>query len=117
MLRTAREALTNIVAHARARTVRLGLLYEPGAVSLLVQDDGQGFDPRSGWQSGRFGLRAMSDRASALGATVDVDSLPGWGTMFRARFPYQHDAEPASARLRVLVAASQPALRPALRGC
>jgi nitrate/nitrite-specific signal transduction histidine kinase len=34
VLRTAREALTNIVAHARASTVRLGLLYEPGAVSL-----------------------------------------------------------------------------------
>jgi signal transduction histidine kinase/DNA-binding NarL/FixJ family response regulator len=114
VLRTAREALTNIVAHARARTVRLGLLYEPGAVSLLVQDDGQGFDPRSGWQSDRFGLRAMSDRAGALGATVDVDSLPGWGTRIRARFPYERDAEPASPRLRVLVAARQPALRAGL---
>jgi signal transduction histidine kinase/DNA-binding NarL/FixJ family response regulator len=114
VLRTAREALTNIVAHARARTVRLGLLYEPGAVTLLVQDDGQGFDPRSGWQSDRFGLRAMSDRASALGATVDVDSLPGWGTRIRARFPYTRDAEPDSPRLRVLVAAAQPALRAGL---
>jgi signal transduction histidine kinase/DNA-binding NarL/FixJ family response regulator len=114
VLRTAREALTNIVAHARARSVRLGLLYEPGAVTLLVQDDGQGFDPRSGWQSDRLGLRAMSDRAGALGATVDVDSLPGWGTRIRARFPYARDAEPASPRLRVLVAARQPALRAGL---
>jgi signal transduction histidine kinase/DNA-binding NarL/FixJ family response regulator len=114
VLRTAREALTNIVAHARARTVRLGLLYEPGAVTLLVQDDGQGFDPRSGWQSDRFGLRAMSDRASALGATVEVDSLPGWGTRIRASFPYTRDAEPDSPRLRVLVAAGQPALRAGL---
>ena len=114
VLRTAREALTNIVAHARASTVRLGLLYEPQAVSLLVQDDGQGFDPRSGWQSDRLGLRAMSDRASALGATVDVDSLPGWGTRIRARFPYTRAAEPASPRLRVLVAVGQPALRAGL---
>jgi signal transduction histidine kinase/DNA-binding NarL/FixJ family response regulator len=114
VLRTAREALTNIVAHARARTLRLGLLYEPGAVTLLVQDDGQGFDPRSGWQSDRFGLRAMSDRASALGATVEVDSLPGWGTRIRARFPYVREAEPDSPRLRVLVAAAQPPLRAGL---
>ena len=114
VLRTAREALTNIVAHARARTVRLGLLYEPGAVSLLVQDDGQGFDPRSGWQGDRLGLRAMSDRASALGATVDVDSLPGWGTRIRARFPYTRADEPESPQLRVLVAAGQPALRAGL---
>ncbi|HEY2521446.1 MAG TPA: GAF domain-containing protein [Streptosporangiaceae bacterium] len=114
VLRTAREALTNIVAHARARTARLGLLYESEAVSLLVQDDGQGFDPRSGWQSDRFGLRAMADRASALGATVDLDSLPGWGTRIRARFPYRRDAGAAPARPRVLVAARQPALRAGL---
>jgi signal transduction histidine kinase/DNA-binding NarL/FixJ family response regulator len=114
VLRTAREALTNIVAHARASTVRLGLLYEAEAVSLLVQDDGQGFDPSSGWQNDRFGLRAMADRASALGATVDIDSLPGWGTRIRARFPYARDAEPARARPRVLVAARQPALRAGL---
>jgi signal transduction histidine kinase/DNA-binding NarL/FixJ family response regulator len=117
VLRTAREALTNIVAHAGARTARLGLLYEPEAVSLLVQDDGQGFDPRSGWQSDRFGLRAMADRASALGATVDLDSLPGWGTRIRARFPYTRDARDAGTaqfRPRVLVAAQQPALRAGL---
>jgi signal transduction histidine kinase/DNA-binding NarL/FixJ family response regulator len=114
VLRTAREALTNIVAHARASTVRLGLLYEAESVSLLVQDDGQGFDPSSGWQNDRFGLRAMADRASVLGATVDVDSLPGWGTRIRARFPYARDTEPARARPRVLVAARQPALRAGL---
>jgi signal transduction histidine kinase/DNA-binding NarL/FixJ family response regulator len=114
VLRIAREALTNIVAHAKARTARLGLLYESEAVSLLVQDDGQGFDPRSGWQNDRFGLRAMADRASALGATVDVDSLPGWGTKIRARFPYTRDTEPARSRPRVLVASRQPALRAGL---
>jgi signal transduction histidine kinase/DNA-binding NarL/FixJ family response regulator len=114
VLRIAREALTNIVGHARARSVRLGLLYEPGAVSLLVQDDGQGFDPRSGWDGDRFGLRAMCERASAVGASVDVDSLPGWGTRIRARFPYVPQAEPASRPLTVLVAARQPALRAGL---
>jgi signal transduction histidine kinase/DNA-binding NarL/FixJ family response regulator len=114
VLRIAREALTNIVGHARARTVRLGLLYEPGGVSLLVQDDGQGFDPRSRWQSDRFGLRAMTDRARELGATLEVDSLAGWGTRIRARFPYQNDAEPTGPRLRVLIAARQPALRAGL---
>ncbi|HEY2268108.1 MAG TPA: GAF domain-containing protein [Streptosporangiaceae bacterium] len=114
VLRTAREALTNIVAHAQARTARLGLVYEPEAVSLLVQDDGQGFDPRSGWQGDRFGLRAMADRASALGASVDVDSLPGWGTRIRARFPYRREAGAAPVRPRVLVAARQPALRAGL---
>ena len=111
VLRVAREALTNIVRHAQARSVRLGLMYEPTAVTLLVQDDGQGFDPTAEWQGDRFGLRAVSERARVLGATVDVDSLAGWGTRIRARFPYRHDAEQAAPRLRVLIAAARPLLR------
>src|ERR1700722_1996013 len=114
VLRVAREALTNIVRHAGAHSVRLGLLYEQAAVSLLVQDDGQGFDPKSGWQAERFGLRAMTERARELGATVDVDSLAGWGTRIRARFPYRRDEDQAGPRLRVLVGAGQPVLRAGL---
>ena len=94
VLRVAREALTNIVRHAQARSLRLGLLYETGAVSLLVQDDGQGFDPKAGWQGERYGLRAMTERASKLGATIEIDSVPGWGTRIRARFPYAGRREP-----------------------
>ncbi len=111
VLRVAREALTNIVRHAQARSVRLGLLHERAAVTLLVQDDGQGFDPKAEWQGDRFGLRAISERARVLGATVEVDSLAGWGTRIRARFPYQRPEEQAGPRLRVLVAAARPLLR------
>jgi signal transduction histidine kinase/DNA-binding NarL/FixJ family response regulator len=114
VVRVAREALTNIVRHARARSVRLGLLYEQGGVSLLIQDDGQGFDPTSGWQADHFGLRAMTERAQQLGATVEVDSLAGWGTRIRARFPYLHEQEQAGSRLRVLIAAGRPVLRAGL---
>jgi signal transduction histidine kinase/DNA-binding NarL/FixJ family response regulator len=114
VLGVAREALTNIIRHAQAHSVRLGLLYEDGAVSLLVQDDGQGFDPKSGWHPERYGLRAMSDRARNLGATIEVDSVPGWGTRIRARFPYQRDPQQPGSRLRVLVAAGQPVLQAGL---
>ena len=66
VLRVAREALTNIVRHARARSVRLGLMYEPTAVTLLVQDDGQGFDPKAG-VAGRP-LRAARPHRARAGA-------------------------------------------------
>ena len=114
VLGVAREALTNIVRHAEAHSIRLGLLYEDGAVSLLVQDDGQGFDPKSGWHPERYGLRAMTDRARNLGATIEVDSVPGWGTRIRARFPYQRDPQQPASRLRVLVAAGSPVLQAGL---
>ena len=79
-------------------------------MTLLVQDDGEGFDPTSGWQGDRFGLRDLTERAHRMGATIEVDSLSGWGTRIRARFPY---AEPAASapRLRVLIAAGRPLLR------
>jgi signal transduction histidine kinase/DNA-binding NarL/FixJ family response regulator len=111
VLLVAREALTNIVRHARARSVRLGLLHEPEAVTLLVQDDGEGFDPTSGWPGDRFGLRDLSERAHRLGATIEVDSLAGWGTRIRARFPYAEPPAAGSPRLRVLIAAGRPLLR------
>ncbi len=61
-----------------------------------------------------FGLRALSERARVLGATVDVDSLAGWGTRIRARFPYRIAEEQAAPRLHVLIAAARPLLRAGL---
>jgi signal transduction histidine kinase/DNA-binding NarL/FixJ family response regulator len=112
VFRVAREALTNIVRHADAHSVRIGLLYEHAFVTLLVQDDGQGFDPTAADEQGELlGLRAVSERARLLGATVQVDSVAGWGTRIRARFPYRPPDEPDAGRLRVLIVAGRPVLR------
>jgi signal transduction histidine kinase/DNA-binding NarL/FixJ family response regulator len=113
LVRVARESLTNIVRHARARSARLGLVYERGTVSLLVQDDGEGFDARADELGDRFGLRAMTDRARQLGGTIDLDSLPGWGTRIRACFPYTPGTGAGAPlpRLRVLVVAGPPVAR------
>jgi signal transduction histidine kinase/DNA-binding NarL/FixJ family response regulator len=111
----AREALTNIVRHAAATSVRLGLLYEETAVSLLVQDDGQGFDTTSSWPGHQFGLRLTTERAREVGAVIDIDSLPGWGTRIRARFPLRSSGRDINGPpLRVLVAARRPVLRAGL---
>ena len=56
----------------------------------------------------------MTERAREVGATIDVDSLAGWGTRIRARFPYLRDEQQAGPRLRVLVAAGRPVLRAGL---
>jgi DNA-binding NarL/FixJ family response regulator len=115
VIRTAREALTRIVRHADARTVRIGLLYDPDGVSLLVQDDGQGFDLSSDLPAQHAGLRRIADRARELGATVEIDSLPGWGSRIRARFPYGRDPRArAGARVDVVIASGRPVLRAGL---
>ena len=116
MLRIAQEALTNTVQHADATLVRLGIAYDPAGVSLLIQDDGRGFDPHSLPPDAGSGLRRMSDRAHAVGGRVELDSVPGWGTSLRVRFPYTGPAPAADGRpLRVLVVDPQPLVRAGVR--
>jgi signal transduction histidine kinase len=84
-----REALTNVVHHARANrcTVRLQV-EEDGKNRLVVgiQDDGQGFaqDARTG-----VGLASMRERAAELGGTCTIESQPGAGTRITAALPLE----------------------------
>jgi DNA-binding NarL/FixJ family response regulator/two-component sensor histidine kinase len=90
LFRIAQEALTNALRHARARSVRVGVVYAPTSVTLLVQDDGAGFDRHRVSHDGpvhHLGLKGMAERARLLGGTLDLDSTPGWGTRVRASIP------------------------------
>ncbi|GAA1575838.1 hypothetical protein GCM10009789_31540 [Kribbella sancticallisti] len=119
VLRIAQEAITNIVQHSRAKTVRVGLVHESASLSLLVQDDGQGFAAGQGLHEPDehrtgLGLRRMSELAHAVGGSLSLDSMPGWGTSIRAWFPYQRTVAADDSRVDVLVVAEQPILRAGL---
>jgi PAS domain S-box-containing protein len=86
LYRIAREALNNIVSHAQATKVRLSLTRKAGALDLVVEDDGLGFE-RSLVAPGHLGLRGMAERAGQLGGTFEVISSPGQGTIIHARIP------------------------------
>jgi DNA-binding NarL/FixJ family response regulator/signal transduction histidine kinase len=116
LFRIAQEALTNALHHASARSVRLGIVYAPDAVTLFVQDDGSGFDPVEVEQAGALhglGLRGMAERARLAGGSLDLDSTPGWGTRVRARLPRGDDAQdaPAGERVRLLIVDDHEAIR------
>jgi signal transduction histidine kinase len=79
-LRVFNEALTNVVRHARASTVRVTIgITRRGRFVLSVRDDGVGLAVR---QSRRqpLGLLGMRERARAIGGSVRVSSAPGCGT-------------------------------------
>ncbi|GAA3598900.1 hybrid sensor histidine kinase/response regulator [Kribbella ginsengisoli] len=119
VLSVAQEAITNIVQHSRAKTVRVGLAYESASLSLLVQDDGQGFAAGQGlrepdeFRTG-LGLRRMVELAQGAGGSLSLDSMPGWGTSIRAVFPHQRAVMASDVRVDVLVVAAQPMLRAGL---
>lgn len=79
-----REALQNVADHAAASRVRVGLLWAPGEIQVIVEDDGRGFDPREGSVGGLDELRIRIQRA---GGSMDVESTAGWGTRLAARLP------------------------------
>jgi PAS domain S-box-containing protein len=83
LYRVAQEAMHNIVKHAGANTVHLQLFVESGKLSLVIIDDGTGFDPRREYP-GHLGLKSMRERLERLQGSIDIRSEIGKGTTVRA---------------------------------
>jgi signal transduction histidine kinase len=77
--RLAQEALNNIAKHAGARQVELRLDCQPDQMHLLIKDDGLGFDPAS-ITPDHLGIAIMRERASSIGANLNIESQVGLGT-------------------------------------
>lgn len=86
LYRVVQEALTNIARHAAATRIRLSLKRSADEVSVVVDDNGAGFDPSRPRTRG-LGLVGMKERAAELSGTVDVASAPGKGTRISVRIP------------------------------
>jgi signal transduction histidine kinase len=96
LFRVAQEAVTNIVRHSDASSARIELRRHNGCVSLLVKDNGQGFNIREIRESSdparALGLAGMEERVSLLGGQLTVRSRPGKGTVVRAKVPTQESS-------------------------
>ena len=91
IFRIAQEGLSNVARHARATAVSLHLTSSPDALTLIVHDDGQGFDPIAP-HSG-MGLDNMTRRAEKLGGEVTIESRKGGGSTIQAVIPLDSTTE------------------------
>ncbi|WP_170284616.1 response regulator [Kribbella amoyensis] len=118
-LRIVQEALTNVVLHAQASLVRVGVLYGTEDLTIVVEDNGCGFDPArlaTGPRTG-LGLTGIVARAKHLGADLQIESTPGWGTRVRAHVPYERTAiggRSGEDSWRILVVHPRPIVRAGL---
>jgi len=94
LFRIAQEALQNVVKHAGASRVRIELRSEnstgTGGVTLVVSDDGCGFDAAEIAEASRgfsYGLASMRERAELIQATFRLTSAPGRGTTLVVALP------------------------------
>lgn len=88
LYRISQEALLNCAKHAQARHVHVTLARTGNHVSLMINDDGVGFNPApagSGAIPSGSGLLNMRERAAFMGGSLLIESAPGQGTRITVR--------------------------------
>jgi len=78
--RVVQEALTNVVRHANASHASLTLTNQTSFTQLVIEDDGQGFDPSLVAQNKHFGLARMRERVELVGGKLSIERRLKQGT-------------------------------------
>ena len=86
LYRIAQEALNNVAKHASARSVSVVLERRDQTLSLVVEDDGTGFEPAPASDT-MIGLLGMRERAAVVGGTLEIEPTAGGGTTVLVRVP------------------------------
>ena len=101
VLRMVQEGLSNVRRHAAATNATVRLEFEPEALLVAVEDDGQGIadgqTTRDLATQGHWGLIGLEERAARFGGSVALISTPGKGTRLAIRIPNHDTLQPAEA--------------------
>lgn len=100
VFRIVQECLTNVVKHAHASAIAIGVTrQDAGRLDVVVRDDGRGLADGNTADSVRFGLMGMRERVQALDGEFTLDATPGGGLTVRVRIPLQVDPAAAAGSL------------------
>jgi hypothetical protein len=81
------ESISNVLRHAHATALKLGIHYESKQVTLIIEDDGKGFVHSPAAEG--FGLQGMRKRCLDIGAELLVQTESGKGCIVRIAAPYR----------------------------
>ncbi|MFT4017745.1 MAG: PAS domain S-box protein [Agriterribacter sp.] len=93
LFRIFQESLTNIARHANASVVQVDLSKKEGFITLMITDNGRGFDMAIADQKRTLGILGMKERSLALGGEYKINSKPGKGTAIRVSIPLMPSEE------------------------
>ena len=94
LYRVIQESVNNTIRHAAASQLDISLHNNSNGISLLIEDNGKGFDPEKISNNGQpdgLGLQNIKSRIAFLNGTVDWDSSPGNGTVVSVYIPLQKE--------------------------
>ncbi|HEY85191.1 MAG TPA: PAS domain S-box protein [Chloroflexi bacterium] len=80
------ESLSNAIRHAKPSRIAINLSKDGDAVTLIVADNGTGFDLPPEIHPGHRGLSNIRTRVSQLGGSLNIDTAPQQGTRVTLRF-------------------------------
>lgn len=78
--RIIQELLANVMKHSKASDVSIQVIRLNGDLSIMVVDNGKGFDPTISNEKTGMGLKNVQSRVDKLGGTIELDSNKGNGT-------------------------------------
>jgi signal transduction histidine kinase len=92
--RIVQELLTNMVKHAKAKNVKVGIKKNANSIELFYHDDGQGFDyqdakkfSRRREDKFRLGLIGLKERVEVLDGSMQINSSSGKGMSINVTLP------------------------------
>ncbi|MEW6670058.1 MAG: PAS domain S-box protein [Thermodesulfobacteriota bacterium] len=85
--RIAQETLTNVARHADANRAEVILQAHGGVLTLMIMDNGRGFDTAALSETKALGIAGMRERAGLVGGVLEVHSQPGKGTRVYFKVP------------------------------
>lgn len=83
--RIVQELVGNTLKHAKATELSIDVTRTPGRLSVIVADNGVGFDTSAASEG--MGLANVRKRAAAIGGAITIDSTPGKGTTVSVEGP------------------------------
>lgn len=85
LFRIGQESIANAVQHGRPSKLRICATYSPSAITLLIEDNGAGFDPEP--DTDGFGLTGIRRRTENIKGTLAIETAPGTGTRILVMAP------------------------------
>lgn len=91
LYRICQELVNNAVKHAKAKSIFVQLVKNDQRLTLMVEDDGEGFDLRGLSKSRGIGLSNIEMRTKVLGGELNIDSAPGRGSVVTVEIALNED--------------------------